>query len=312
MFSFFKRAALFLIPVCCIFAFLEYRMEHLPNSYNLKRSYFERDLGQIEVLFLGSSHAMNDINPAFLSYKGFNLANSSQSLYYDTQITSRYLEKLTSLKCVIITISYFSLWTQLADTRESWRDYFYYRYWGFSNTDFSWYDLKKYSYVMLYGPSTTLKSIAGIKIDESFERMSDNGWFKKESVNPNPNLTDVIGSKKVRADQRGMHKSHVSENLGYLTDLIEKCKARNIPVGFISTPIYRSYLKYTDSAINKMNREAINSLCDRYQCSWHDYSEDPRFNERDYGDNEHLNYAGAEKFSLVINAEVLNPILKRQ
>jgi hypothetical protein len=301
------RVLLFLLPVIAVCWYMEARLAKLPNSYNLKRYYFEKSIDKIQVLVLGSSHAMNDVNPEFIRKNTFNLANSSQSLYYDSQLCLRYLDRMKSLQTVVITVSYFSFWMQLSDTRESWRDYFYYKYWGISEQKFPWYDLKKYSYTMLYGPSTALKYVSGIAKDESVMRMSEQGWFRKEVVYPNKNLNAEAGAAKVNADNRTMHEKHFNRNVKILEAFIKELQARNIQVLFLSTPISAEYLRFTDQEINRINKRTIQDICQKFNCRWYDYTEDPRFLQEDFNDLEHLNYQGAEKLSRLLDIELAAP-----
>jgi hypothetical protein len=302
--KFLFRMLIFLIPVVAVGWYMESQLEKQPNSYKLKRYYFEKNIDSIEVLVLGSSHAMNDVNPEFIRKNTFNLANSSQSLYYDSRLCLGYLHRMNSLQTVVITVSYFSLWMQLSDTRESWRDYFYYKFWGISEQTFPWYDLKKSSYTMMYGPSTALKYVTGIARDESIPRMSEQGWFRKEVVFPNNNLTAEAGAAKVNADNRTMHEKHFNRNVEILETLIKELQAGNIQVVFLSTPISVEYRRFTNKEINRINKKTIGDICHKYHCPWYDYNEDPRFTADDFNDLEHLNYIGAEKLSRILDGEL--------
>ena len=105
-----KRVLIFLLPVVIIIALWEYGLSTIPNSYSIKNAQMEAQAGQIEALVLGGSHALRGVDPAYFVMKGYNAANVSQSLYYDEQITLKYLDKMHSLKLVLMDISYISLW----------------------------------------------------------------------------------------------------------------------------------------------------------------------------------------------------------
>ncbi|MFN8205951.1 MAG: hypothetical protein U0T82_00885 [Bacteroidales bacterium] len=302
--KFLFKMLLFLVPVTGIFWYMESELAKLPNSYMLKKDYFEKNIDRTEVLILGSSHAMNDVNPEFISKPAFNLANASQSLYYDSRLCLNYLDRMKSLQTVVITVSYFSLWMQLSDTRESWRDYFYYKFWGISEREFPWYDIRKYSYTMLYGPSTSLKYLTGFSRDESELRMSDLGWVRKDVLNPNPNLSAEAGAAKVEADNRTMHASELERNVKILEDFTGELRRHNIRVLFLSTPLYVEYRRFTDPEMNRITKMTIRDICKRYACKWVDFTEDSRFTAADFNDNEHLNIAGAEKLSRMLDEEI--------
>jgi len=131
---------------------MEYGLGKIENSYTLKKEQLESKLDLIEVLVLGSSQAARGIDPFCFTMKGYNVANISQSLYYDTRITLTYLDKMPKLKYVIINISYFSLGYQLKDCSELWRDYFYSQCWNIDYYELEKFDIKRYSKFFLYTP----------------------------------------------------------------------------------------------------------------------------------------------------------------
>ena len=93
-FIFVSKILLLALPIVLVSAYLEHKLYQIPNSYNLKRTNFEHQLESIQTLILGSSHALNAINPAYLSTPTYNLANVSQSLDYDQLLTLKYLPQL--------------------------------------------------------------------------------------------------------------------------------------------------------------------------------------------------------------------------
>src|SRR4051812_22574772 len=96
--TFILKLFLFLLPLATGMFIVEYKLSSFQNSYNLKRTYFERQLDSVEVINVGSSQALYGINPAFFSYKTFNLANVSQTLFYDKRLVLSNLKKLPKLK----------------------------------------------------------------------------------------------------------------------------------------------------------------------------------------------------------------------
>ena len=82
----FFRILLFLIPVIASGILLETFLRQIPNDYTLKREYLDKNSDSVQVLVLGSSHAIHGINPALMNKRSFNAANWSQSLDYDLEI----------------------------------------------------------------------------------------------------------------------------------------------------------------------------------------------------------------------------------
>lgn len=88
---------LFFLPVTFFIVISEIRLSKVPNTYEYKRKSFEIQLQNIETIILGNSQAFGGVNPEYLSYYSFNLCNNSQTLYYDTEITLKYLKDMSNL-----------------------------------------------------------------------------------------------------------------------------------------------------------------------------------------------------------------------
>src|SRR5574339_19425 len=98
MSKFLRNLCLFLLPVFFLGSVMEGLIRNIPNDYSYKRGYLDKNAGSIEVLFLGSSHAYRDIDPALIHANSFNAAYVSQSLYYDNRILKKYETQWSHLK----------------------------------------------------------------------------------------------------------------------------------------------------------------------------------------------------------------------
>ena len=110
-----------IIPIVLFFLVLEIAIRNIPNDYQLKKEYLDKNAEEINTLILGSSHTFYGVNPEYFSKKTFNAAYVSQSLDLDFEILNAYNSKLKKLKTVIIPISYFSLFETLETDIEKWR-----------------------------------------------------------------------------------------------------------------------------------------------------------------------------------------------
>ena len=303
------KIIIFFIPILTILGYFEIKLRDIPNSYNTKRAFFESQLGKLEVLVLGSSHGLTGINPAFFKNKGFNLSNASQSLFYDTKITLKYIDELKKVRCVIITVSYFSLWYQLFDnTKESWRDYCYLRYWGLRYPEIKWYDSRIYSLIMLYSPRASLEYAIKLFRVNLASGLQENGWVRVDGGRSGPGIGDSLGKERVTFHESLRCENRFGENIQILKDFINECKKRNIEVVFVALPVLSTYSKYTNPEVNQMTKSAIVDLCNGYDCKYYDYSSDNRFTMRDFFDNDHMNYLGAEKFSRILNDDIISVV----
>jgi len=73
----------------------------------------------------------------------------------------------------------------------------------------------------------------------------------------------------------------------------------------VTAPVFSTYSKFADKGKLRLNDSIIRCICSKYGCKYFDYFTDKRFEKEDFLDNDHLNFIGAEKFSRMINEEVL-------
>lgn len=298
---------IFCLPLVSIFFYVEYKLRQVPNSYTIKKRYLEKNSKKIETVVLGSSQALYSVNPLYFSSKTINLANASQSLYFDVALLEKYADKLPSLKKVIIPVSYFSLFYDMNDGKEKMRAYAYYHYYNLKNHDFNYCDIKNYSLVSLLGIKRVLVSAkSGFKQlnDENILKMTTEGFLPYDSTNLNKRINDSLGKEWLAYHQSFMKKSSFNFNINCLNRLLQNLTKKNIQVYFISTPTYKTYYQNFDTLIVRTNDSVINSLCRSYNCKYFNWSTDTSFTKQDFYDNDHLNKYGAVKFSKLLDSTI--------
>jgi hypothetical protein len=306
---FILKLALLLAPLLIGLIYVEYRLSRIPNSFALKRANLEHQSDSVEVLVLGASHNAYGINPTYFSHKGFNLATPSQDMYYDSALLMNYLPQLHKLKLVFIENSYLTLNYSLENSIEQWREHFYYKFWGIKSYTSSCFHLSNYLYTALYSNSVVMDVIKK-GFDTNFaENVSYSGWMRF-SEDTNGSVNDSSGKKRV-----AFHNQMIAANRSgnkmrrWMENLVVILRKKQIQVVFISAPVYSTYSKFLDSNITNRNNSFIDSLCKKYNCSYFNYSKDIRFTLGDFYDNDHLNYLGAEKFSKIIDKDIIKPLL---
>ena len=50
--------------------------------------------------------------------------------------------------------------------------------------------------------------------------------------------------------------------------------------------------------------DTVSGLARKYDFTYHDYNDDPRFADADFSDGDHLACAGARKFSLILSNDI--------
>jgi hypothetical protein len=309
--KFLLRIMLILFPFLLFFAWIEIKARQLPNSFALKKQKIEKQLDSIHILVLGSSHAFDDIDPEWFSCYGFNFANSAQSLFHDSQLCLQYEDRMPDLKAVVITISYFSFWFEMQDLPDSWRDYFYYHYYKIRHPLLDKTDIKYFSYATLYTRRFMIDVIFNtLNQKEEFGDISLKGWNKVESKGDSSEISDKSGEERVKFHNSIIHRNRLADNIRYLDILLQELNERHIQPVFVIPPVYKTYSNYVDTSIMAENRRIISGLCKIYNALYFDYFSDTRFTKQDFMNNDHLNWAGAKKFSLILDSDFVAKICR--
>jgi hypothetical protein len=295
---FIKKLLLFTLPVLFLALSFEFLLRKIPNDYLFKRKFLDEKSDSVKVLFLGSSHAYFDINPAHFSSYSFNASHVSQSLDYDFEILKKYKNNWHSLKCIALPISYFSLFGNIETGLESWR-------------------VK--NYILYYGMHTSTKSIdhseiLGNKIDVVIRRLisyyidgnsnitcSDLGWRLNHAPKEKRDLE--ITGKKAAIRHSLLNADLFEENKAVLKSIIEFARERHINVLFYTPPAYHTYVENLDPA--RLN-SIIKTLTDIDQANnnvlYKNFLTDSSFAREDFFDADHLNETGAKKFTIKIDS----------
>lgn len=296
----FFKLIVFFIPIAICFGYFEYQLKtkKFVSSYATKKYFLEQQLDSIETLVLGSSQIFNSINPTCFVSHTFNLANVSQTIYFDKRLTLQYLPKLSKLKTVIINISYFSFFYQLFDTKEYWRDYYYLQHFGIKYYEIPTFCLENYAAFAVYKPLHCFKLAYKKFQDKNALEIVRNGYqpkFKQELIN------DSVGKTRVVLHNTENMANRRAEIETDLADFVKQLNEKKINIVFVTTPVFKSYSKFCNKNIIDSNTTFINSLCKRYNALYLNFFEDNRFDKNDFSDNDHLRNNGANKLSKLIN-----------
>lgn len=302
--KFIKKLLLLTFPFAVIFLYSEYRLSSLDNSYAYKRRALEKQIGKCEILILGSSHAASGINPEYLSESAFNAANVSQTVFYDKEILLKYIASAKELETVVLPTSYFTFWSDSHTSTEAWREYFYYRFSDIKHPDLDLFKPAAFSFTALYTPEKA-KSYLLRNFDVNLvSRDREDGWrgYPAGEINK---INYVTGKKRVALHHSNMLASSYTRNIQYLEEILTAAEERRIEVVFVATPVYRTYSRFTQEKYRRANIRAIKAFSKEFEITYLDYSNDKRFTIQDFYDNDHLNYRGAEKFTRILNRELL-------
>jgi hypothetical protein len=301
------RALAFVLPLAVGSGVLEHGVRGIANSYNTKRRMLERSLETADTLVLGSSHAYWGIRPDLLSGHALNLANVSQSLYYDAAIVRRYAPRMRRLKVVVVTVSYYSLWYQLEDWEESWRQFFYERFWDLPfRVRSDPLDARHFSVAALYGPRESLSyACRRFRVNLAAE-VDERGWFNYRG--PRSADLEAEGARRVAAHHAFMDPRHLPENVDTLERLLASLRQGRIRAVLMTLPLSRTYRAHMRPEWWGLSRAIVADVGRRQAAPYFDYTMDARFTTDDFVDSDHLGPAGAARLSRIFEEEILAPI----
>ena len=305
------KICLLLIPILIIYLLLESRLGSVPNMYSKKKEFLESQLNQVEVLTTGSSHG-DAINPDTILEKTFTLNQAAQDLYYDTRLVSHYLNRLPKLKLVIIPISYFSLEYQMDRTKTWTLAPYYYHTWRIPPQHWdSWLNLRYFSLSATNGWEKVMVYLQNGFKDTEWEIMKPTGWWYQGDIEleDTPHESE-FGQYSVRMQHLEVMKpERIKENIKLLEELIRKCQARGVHVALVTTPVHHSYSDFMDPERWQATQAVMESLVKQYHVVYKNYLSDARFLDDDFYSRDHVNTRGSIKFSQLIDAEIIQPLL---
>ncbi len=298
--KFLIKTTLIILPVLVGLISVEVLLKQIPNDYKYKASYLNKNVENIEVVALGSSHTYFGVNPIFFENKAFNMAHISQSLDYDFLLLDKYKEKFKNLKAVYISISYFSLWDRLCKGIEKWRCDYYFDSYGFTK------NIKinnvLFSEGSLVGKARRIKRyIFNGKNDVHCSKLGFGRHYGSH---------DLIATGKSASLRHTLNiaerKSIYDENITFLHSIIAWCEKRNIKVILFTPPAYHSYRENLNKEQFNLMLKTSKELAYKYKnYIYHNFISDTDFTEQDFYDADHLNEKGAEKFTKKLNSYLL-------
>jgi len=298
------RIFLFYTPLIVIAIGCEIFVRTMPSSYMQKRDQLIANADSIEILALGSSHAMDGIDPNQFTLYTHNLAFGAQSIYFDRKLAEKYLPDLPRLKYVLLDFDFNSLYFD----HDEGRDFFYKYYYDLDYKNRKFYKESFLQFFFVYNPGETLSLIINsIKNINKPQSGLFRGWNNKSGRNDIKVMS--VEANKLRA--KGFNNTakdwdggdSVIVDLEALINLLQSHKITPILVAYPSYSLMKSYL---DSSIIERNRIIANELSEKYQILYLDFFNDDSFTVEDFFNCDHLNGAGAAKLSKKINTVIMN------
>jgi hypothetical protein len=289
---------------------LQYNRQR-PNPFAAKKYLLERQLPSIEVLVLGPSYSDDGVLPGLLGRPAFNLAMPVQTLYYDRALLHKYLNRMPSLKMVVLPVSYATLESQLDDGAEPWRCHYYRYEYGLSHRVWSMILEPRNFWAFFLDERSPGDVLLGKRRDFTADYDPWGGFTNRAdrlAVCPDAGTRSRLRESAVammELQKAQMKPEHLRENERILLDMVRELKARHITPVLLSVPVHALYAEMRDPEICRQEREVLDRIRSSTGVTYFDFSCDSRFADADFREASHLNYSGAEKFTGIVREEVL-------
>jgi len=294
---------LFLSPVLALFLFLEiYNRVRPANEIIAKQDLLTTKKDLVDYLIVGNSHGRDGINPLAISPNAVNACIGGSSLFYVRYFLGKNIDELPNCRHIILNISYHTLYEDmdsLPDTRKKY-EFFHYMGAAYNLDEFSF---SRYSLLYAISFSGAIDNVLKDTKKKGLDYTSFAGYTGEDKT-MSPTLADIQSKERASQHHILMNEGMLDENLGYLEDIIDLAKKRNIELNIVTTPVSPTYKAYKKSEFKKY-KDMLASLAAKGGFQYLDYSEDKDFELQYFRDPDHLNKTGgdilADKFKHALN-----------
>lgn len=262
-----------------------------------------REVWEIHVANLGSSHGAYDFNYSEIEERGytcFNFANTSQSYDYDYAILKQYAQFMEEDCVLFIPVSYFSFNNEVVNASEA--EAMSLRYYHFlSPENIPGYD----PYVDLLTNRLPILS-AGEDILKLFPNI--NPALVAHAADGGVNVEEFAMRARQRYSRHFDNKEEyfLPERIEELYAIIDYCNEHNVIPVLITTPFSKYYKDLVSDEFLQQFNETVTMIASDTDTRYYDYSDDDRFRENleYFSDSDHLNDTGAAYFMGILWDEI--------
>jgi hypothetical protein len=302
--SFWARLSVFCAVLAVGWLVLERGLGRMPNAASIKRDRLHAMAAQIDTIILGGSETYYGISPHALSGTAFNLANWSQSLYFDHELTKKVLPDLPRLERAIVLVNYMSLYMELYDHPESQRQYQYVQEWGIPlQRPLDYLDVQVWSRVARYSPHSALEELQRGFHGSLAPRVDDRGWYRVPDED-RWGLAVEQAHGRLAVHHGFMKDKYVQGNTERLEQLITLLRNRGVEVVLVTTPVWETYRAGMRQDRWSRTQAVIEAMVQKYGVRYLNHQNEPRMTADDFEDADHLNADGAVKFAGILDREM--------
>lgn len=262
----------------------------------------------------GSSHGYYGFDYSEMPGTCFNFALPAQTLSYDYLILKNYQSRISPGAVIVLPISHFSFFgkdeTELNDFASKNN-----RYYSFlEKENIKQYDAKT-NLLVSYLPALTVEDpiaiVRQILSGSKQENLWDDVTTKEDAeAHAEPRYRNFIESKKDKNGTRVFNQAEIDA----LYDILALCREQGFCPVLVTTPLLSEYndtVREKDPAFYDDFYGILDEITVATGVCYYDYSNDERFTGTYdlFFNTDHLNRAGAQKFTAILYDEVLRELL---
>lgn len=266
----------------------------------------------IQICNFGSSHGEVSFDYTELREKGytcFKFSGGRQLPTYDARILKHYIDHLEPGGTAILVMSYISIYGR---PEREWDEFE-----SYNNT---YYRILPNDLVMDYDPKIDFYVSYAPSLRAGFDLFRVLSW-KEEPVSPAATdgyAGNGVDPQVVKDTAYSRYQGYIEQHRGIVYEeavdafyeMITLLKERGVTPVMVTTPVMSEFsacIHNEDPAFFDDWYAQIDRICEDTGVSYYDYSEDPAFiyDYSLFSDVDHMNGAGAKKFTRMIAEEVL-------
>ena len=280
----------------------ELLLHTFPHEKLYKSRWMDRHAEEVQVLVLGSSNTNRAIIPTELGHgSGFSCAGPSQDLQNDSWILHRYVERMDSLRYVIVDMNYLTplLSIDYEDSYAALRNSFRI-YWGNPSYTVKWWEwpeVSRFNWLAWYKDFIAEKDTIYVDgfMSRPNETYNEDDWryyawmtAKEHTVIDDSNAERILKT-----------------NTDVLRRMAATCQERGVKMVMVTCPVHEFFYSQMDQRQVELMHRVADSLCAEYpNVSYMDFMTCPLFTAEDMSNANHLNRRGALRFSQMVGDSI--------
>ncbi|RAR51143.1 hypothetical protein [Flavobacterium lacus] len=300
------KLIIFFLPIVVVAVGLEIYFRNVENAFKIKADFQQQNIDKIETLVLGTSHSQNGINPKYFDNLTSNLSFGSQDIQLDSALFFNYIDKMKSLKNIIIELDYHRL--DIENDKNYFRLPWYYMY-----HQVQVYPIKLIKKFSLYSSNISFFNqnlINALKGTSKKQKINEFGFVEENYIDDFLPLkydsTLIFRNSPERLKNRHQEDSETIRisNKKRLDFMIDYAIKKRFTVYIVSTPLYKTYRDHKLVLKDSYRKKYIDSLITHSKIRYVNLEDSPLFIVKDFSNDDHLNATGAKKYSSLLNEAI--------